>query len=165
MSYPRKIRNFNAFLDGISYFGIVSAGKLPALKIKTAAHRGSGMDAEMGVDMGMEAMKSELTFDEFRPEVIKKFGRKERIVMRPAAMGEDDFEADTNIFTIGGRIIENNFDDLGAGSDSKLMIVMDVDFYQIEQNGETLVKIDVENGVRIIGGFDQLASIRQAMGI
>ena len=34
MGYPRTIRNFNAFLDGVSYMGLVSTAKLPALKIK-----------------------------------------------------------------------------------------------------------------------------------
>jgi len=165
MSYPRTIRNYNAFLDGISYFGKTSKAKLPALKIKTAAFRGAGMDAEVAQDQGMEAFQAELTFKEFLPEVIKKFGRKERLVLRPAAQGEDDFTADAWVFTLGGRLTTNEFDDLDPGNQSDMKIMMDVDYYRIEKNGEELVLIDVENGKRVIGGFDQLADIRAAMGV
>ncbi|SEQ60090.1 hypothetical protein SAMN05428995_105260 [Loktanella sp. DSM 29012] len=165
MSFPRTIRNYNAFLDGVSYMGLVSTGKLPALKIKTAAHRGAGMDAETAVDMGMEAMTTELTFDEWSDAPIRLFGSKNRIVLRPAAMGEDDFAADTFIFAMGGRITDVNWDDLKAGTESKMKAMMDVDFFSIEKNGQQLVKIDVENGVRVIDGVDQLAGIRTAMGL
>ena len=165
MGYPRTIRNFNAFLDGVSYMGLVSTAKLPALKIKTAAHRGAGMDAEYGVDMGMEALSSELTFDEFSEAPIRLFGSKNRIVLRPAAMGEDDFSADTWIFALGGRITGVNWDDLKAGTETKMKVMMDVDFYTIEKNADPLVKIDVENGVRVIDGVDQLGAIRAAMGL
>ncbi|MCB5198604.1 phage major tail tube protein [Loktanella sp. TSTF-M6] len=165
MSFPRTIRNYNAFLDGVSYMGLVSTGKLPALKIKTAAHRGAGMDAETAVDMGMEAMTTELTFDEWSDAPIRLFGSKNRIVLRPAAVGEDDFAADTFIFAMGGRITDVNWDDLKAGTESKMKAMMDVDFFSIEKNGQPLVKIDVENGVRVIDGVDQLAGIRAAMGL
>lgn len=165
MSYPRTIRNFNAFLDGVSYMGLVSMGKLPALKLKTAAHRGAGMDAEYAVDMGMEAMTSELTFDEYSEAPIRLFGSKNRIVLRPAAMGEDDITADTFIFAMGGRISDVNWDDLKPGSESKMKTMMDVDYYSIEKNGQQLVKIDVQNGIRIINGVDQLGELRAAMGL
>ncbi|KQI66876.1 hypothetical protein AN189_18480 [Loktanella sp. 3ANDIMAR09] len=154
MSFPRTIRNYNAFLDGVSYMGLVSTGKLPALKIKTAAHRGAGMDAETAVDMGMEAMTTELTFDEWSDAPIRLFGSKNRIVLRPAAVGEDDFAADTFIFAMGGRITDVNWDDLKAGTESKMKAMMDVDFFSIEKNGQPLVKVDVENGVRVIDGVD-----------
>lgn len=165
MSYPRTIRNFNAFVDGISYFGKVSEGKLPDLKIKTAAHRGAGMDGELAIDMGMEALQSSLTFDEWNPAVVKQLGKRTRFVLRPAAMGEDDFVADAWIFTCGGRVTTNEFDALKPGDPSKLKAMLEVDFFRAELNGEELFKIDIENGVRIIGGEDQLASMRSAMGL
>ena len=104
MALPRIIKNFNAFLDGTSYFGLVEEGKLPAVKIQTEAHRGSGMDGPVGLDVGMEGMTAELTFSEWLPAVIGKLGRQERIVLRPAKASATDFTASPVIATMTGLI-------------------------------------------------------------
>ncbi|MCB1397250.1 MAG: phage major tail tube protein [Rhodobacteraceae bacterium] len=166
MAYPRQIRNFNAFLDGISYFGIATEAKMPDPKIRTAAHRGSGMDAPVGVDMGMEGMSAELTFAEWNPVVLAKLGRNERLVLRPAAMGEGNmFDTDTIIVTVGGLITTHEFGALKPGEPSTLKMMIDLRYYRFEHNGEELWEIDIEAGKRVIGGVDQLAEIRRAMGI
>lgn len=165
MSFPRQIRNFNAFVDGISYFGRVTEGKLPDPKINTAAFRGAGMDAPAGVDMGMEAMQAELTFAEYSPAILKMTGTLQRIVFRPAAMGEGSFEADIIIATCGGLVSAQEFGALKPGENSTVKMIIDLRYYRFELNGEELWEIDVEAGKRIIGGVDQLAGIRRAMGL
>jgi P2 family phage contractile tail tube protein len=42
---------------------------------------------------------------------------------------------------------------------------MDVRYYRLEINGEQIFEIDLVNGLRVIGGKDQLADIRRAMGL
>lgn len=163
--YPRTIRNFNAFVDGTGYFGLVSMGKIPALKLKTAAHRGAGMDAPVAVDMGMEALQSELTFDEWNRDMVAGFATRVPMVLRPAAMGEDDFVADAWIYTMRIRIAAIDVDDLKPGEAAKMKITGEVDRLKIEKNGETLFDVDVETGKRVIGGVDQMADMRRAMGL
>lgn len=165
MQYPRTIRNFNAFVDGVSYAGRVLEGKLPELKIKTANHRGGGMDGTVAQDMGMEAMSAEMTLAEWPPELVKMFGTRQRITFRPAAMGEDDFSADTRVATMGGRWTVVNFGDLKPGSDTPLKLTLEVDYFRMVQDGDELFEIDVQAGKRVIGGVDQLAEIRSAMGV
>lgn len=165
MPFPRQIRNFNAFVDGISYFGRVAEGKLPDLKINTAAFRGAGMDAPAGVDMGMEGMTAELTFAEYPPEILKMSGTLQRIVFRPAAMGEGSFAADTLIFTCGGLVTTHEFNGLKPGENAPVKMIIDLRYYRMEHNGEELWEIDVEAGKRVIGGVDQMADLRRAMGI
>lgn len=163
--YPRKIRNFNAFVDGVSYFGRVTTAKMPELSLATAEHRGGGMDAPVMIDMGMEAMEAELTFSEWSPELLRAFGTRTRFVLRAGAVGETDFDADTIAYTLGGRITKQTQDDFASGEDVMLTLTMNVDVLRIEHNGEITTDIDVEAGKRVIGGKDQLASIRTAMGI
>lgn len=62
--------------------------------MQTASHRGGGMDGSVAIDMGMEAMQAELTLAEWPPEPIKMFGTRQRMTLRPGAMGEHDFSAD-----------------------------------------------------------------------
>ncbi|PTE15154.1 phage major tail tube protein, partial [Cereibacter changlensis JA139] len=80
MALPRVIKNFNAFVDGISYFGLATEAKLPAVKLQTEAHRGAGMDGPVGIDVGMEGLSAEISFAEWSPALLKKLGRQERFV-------------------------------------------------------------------------------------
>jgi len=167
MSYPRVIRNFMAYKNGIGYMGLVSVGKLPEVKLKTESHRGAGMDGEAAIDMGTEALKTELTFDEYVTEVIKSWGTNDRIVLRPAAQARTDApdQAAAFIFTMGALTSSLEFDELKAGENSKMKVTGEVDFLKIEKDGEELIKIDIENDQRVVGGVDQLAGIRRAMGL
>lgn len=164
MALHRSIRNFNAFVDGISYFGKATEAKLPQPKIQTEAHRGAGMEGPVGIDMGLEGMTCEITFGEWDPVLKKKLGRSERFVLRPAAMGEEDDEATTIIVTVAGLITATETGDLKPGTNSTLKLVMDVRSYKLEIDGEVVHDIDLVNAKRVIGGVDQMASLRAAMG-
>lgn len=165
MSLPRTIRNYNAFVDGISYFGLSSEAKLPQPKIMTEAHRGAGMDGSVGIDMGTEALSAEVTFAEHRPELIGHLGSQTRLVLRPAQVAADGASTDTIIATIGGLVTETSSGDLKPGANAPLKLVWDVRYYRLEMNGVELIEIDKVAGIRRIRGVDQLAAIRRAMGV
>jgi P2 family phage contractile tail tube protein len=164
MSYPRTIRNYNAFIDGVSYAGKSTEAKLPELKLMLANHRGAGMDSSVAQDMGMEALQAEVTLAEWPPELIKMFGTRQRMTLRPAAMGQHDFTADSYVATLGGLWTVVNFADLKPGSDVPMKLTLEVDYFRMLMDGDELFEIDIEAGKRIIGGVDQLAGIRAAMG-
>lgn len=165
MQYPRFIRNFNVFIDGRSYFGRATEGKLPEVKIATAAHRGAGMDGPVGIDMGMEGMTAEVSMAEWDPILLKQLGTRQRLVFRPAAQGEDAAEAVPIIATIGGLITAHELPALKPGENSVMKLTIDVRTYRLEIAGEEVWNIDLPNAKRVIGGVDQLASIRKAMGL
>ncbi len=165
MAYPNTIRNYNAFLDGISYAGRVKEAKLPELALSTVDFRGGGMDGSVPIDMGQEAMTAETTLLEWSREAIVRWGRRTRLVLRAGEMGQQDFDATPLVFTIGGRVVKVVGGDLKGGEETPVTLTWGVDYYRIERAGETLVEIDVERGVRIVDGEDQLASMRAAMGV
>lgn len=165
MQYPRTIRNFNAFVDGVSYAGRVLEGQLPELKMTTADHRGGGMDGTIAVDMGLEKMQANITLADWIPELIKMSGTNQRMTFRPGAMGQHDFSADSYVATLGGWFSVVNFADLKPGNDAPLKLTFEVDYYRLLKDGDELFEIDIEAGKRVIGGTDQLAGIRAAMGI
>lgn len=165
MGYPRKINNFNAFVDGISYFGKATTAKLPDVKILTEAHRGTGMLGPVGMDMGNEAMSSEISFAEWDPALFKRLGKITRFVLRPAAPAADSEAVDTIIATLGGLITETTGGELKVGGDVPLKLVMDVREFALEINGSEVIAIDMVNGIRRVGGVDQMAAARIAMGI
>ena len=165
MQYPRTIRNFNAFIDGVSYAGRATEGKLPELKLMTASHRGAGMDGSVAQDMGMEAMKAEVTLAEWVPDLITLTGTHKRMTFRPGAMGQEDVTADSFVCTMGGLWSATNFGDLKAGSDVPLKLTLEVDYFRMLKDGVELFEIDIQAIKRVIGGVDQLADLRKAMGM
>ncbi len=123
------------------------------------------MDGPIAQDMGMEAMQAEMTLAEWPPELIKMFGTRQRMTLRPpGAIGEDGFSADSFVATLGGRFSVVNMADLKPGSDVPLKLTLEVDYFRMLHNGDELFEIDIEAGKRIIGGVDQLAELRAAMG-
>lgn len=164
VQYPKTIRNFNSFIDGISYAGRMMEVKLPELNLIIANHRGGGMDGSVGQDMGMEAMTAEATLAEWSPQCITAFGQRQRMVLRPVAEGEFEPSVDEIICTLGGRWSMTNFADLKSGSDVPMQLKLEVDYFRMTMNGTELFEIDIQAYKRIIGGVDQLASKRAAMG-
>lgn len=165
MAYPRIIRNFNVFVDGVSYFGKATEIKLPDVKIQTAAHRGAGMDGPVGVDMGMEGLAAELSCAEWDPTLLGKLGTVQRLVFRPAALAPDEVEATPIIGSVSGLITTQELPSVKPGEPSILKMAVDVRSYRLEIGGRAVFDIDLVAGKRVIDGVDQLASIRKAMGL
>ena len=165
MPFPRTIRNYNAFMDGGSFAGLVTKASLPELALSTADFRGGGMDGSVAIDMGQEAMAAELEFKEWSRAALTRWARPTRLVLRAGEMGEDDFEATPLVFTLGGRVTKQVGGDLQGGQESLLTLTWNVTYFRVERDGETLTEIDVERAVRIVDGTDQLAALRRAMGV
>lgn len=165
MSLPKTLRNYNVFIDGVSYFGLSTEAKMPWPKIQTEAHRGAGMDGPVGQDMGMEAMSAEATFAEWSPALLKRIGTDTRVVFRPAAQASGARTADTIIATVGGLVTTAEGGDLKPGTGANLKLVWDVRQFKLEINNEVIWDINLVTGKRVVGGVDQLAELRRAMGI
>ncbi len=165
IDYPRTIRDFVGFVDGVGYAGRGLEAKMPELKLILANHRGGGMDGTKAMDKGMEPMQSEMTFADWPPELITKFGTYQRLTLRPGARGEDDFTADSYVTSIGGLMTAVNFGDLKPGTDVPLKLNFEVDYFRMVHNEVELFEIDIRAYKRVIGGVDQLAETRRAMGL
>lgn len=165
MQYPRKIRNYNVFVDGVSYAGRVTKGEMPELKLVGADHRGGGMDGPIEQDMGMERMTAKLSFAEHSPALIRLFGSVIPLTLRAAAQGENSTDADAHVYTIRGRVKGSMIGTFETGNDTPLEFEVGLHAFRYAFNGDTLIDIDLEAGKRVIGGTDQLLAMRIAMGL
>lgn len=163
IQYPEIISNFSAFIDGISYAGRCTKAKVPQFKIQTKSHRGAGMDGGRPVDMGSEDMSTELTFADWPPAVVKLIGTEQRVTLRPAHKARDH-TAIGWIVTIGCLWNDLSPEGLGAGEETPLKIGGEVFYFRLEREGEELLEIDIERGIRRVGNVDQLAELRRKMG-
>lgn len=163
---PRVLKNFTAYVDGRGYIGRIETCKLPELAINTAEYRGGGMDAPVELDMGMQKMEVQLVLAEYDPEVIKLyglFGADVPVVLRGAIQRQGEASVPVIIRTVGG-VKQISRGDWKTGENSQMTVTVNCNIYQEVINGETVVDIDVLNFVRIIGGIDQLADVRAALG-
>jgi len=165
---PRVLRNFNLFVNGIGYAGRVTEAELPELSVKTEEHRGGGMDGVAEIDLGMEALGAKLTFAEYVPDILKSFGKLDgnavRIQLR-GALQRDGEPAIACIVDLHGGFKKNGMGSWKAGDLATNEVEMSVRYYKLSIGGEDLIEVDVDNMRRVIGGVDELASIRAAIGL
>ncbi len=164
---PKILKNFNAFVDGRGYAGRVDEITLPKLTIKTEEHRAGGMDVPVEIDMGMEKLEAELTFAEYDVELFRLFGLIDGNAVSLTLRGaiQADGEAEPIVVNLRGSFREVDAGTWKAGDKATLKCMVAVRYYRLTINGDSVIEIDAENMIRIIGGEDQMATIRQAIGI
>ncbi|MGE4299816.1 MAG: phage major tail tube protein [Desulfovibrionaceae bacterium] len=168
MAIPKVLKNFTVFVDGVGYAGKVAECEPPKLKVKREDFNAGGMAGPRKMDMGLEAMEATMTFEEYSPELFKQFGLvpggEVGVTMR-GAMQANTPDAQAIIAVLRGKFHEDDLGTWKPGDKSQFKLTMDVHYYKLTINGEDLREIDMDNGVRIINGTDQMASVREALGL
>lgn len=168
IQYPRVLKNMNLFVDGRGYAGRVDEIELPKLTLKTEEHRAGGMDLPVEIDLGMEKLESTMTISDFDPEVFRLFGLLDRqdtpITVRGAIQRQGE-AAQPVVIAMRGGWKEIDSGTWKPGDKSTLKVAAALNYFRLSINGQEVVEIDAKNMLRRIGGTDQMASIRNAIGI
>lgn len=164
---PKSFKNFNVFIDGIGYAGRVTEGTPPKVSIKTEEHIAGGMAAAVDVDTGtVEKMEYEMTLAEFNPAVYAVLGKDDVPVTFRAAQGLNDTTVEAVIVEVRGMLREVDGGGLKpASGKTELKLAGTASYLRMTIDGSETVEIDAINMVRKIGGVDQLAAQRKALGL
>lgn len=168
MAIPRVLKNFNLFVDGRGYAGLVSELELPELSIQEEEYRGGGMDVPVKLDMGQEAMEATFKLADPDENALRLWGLADGGAVQFTARGalQRDGEAVVPIVVnLRGSIPKLAMGSWKAGDPSETDFTMSVRYYRYNQGGEDLIEIDAINMIRKVGGVDQLQGIRQAIGV
>ncbi len=161
------LKNFNLFVDGRGYAGRADEVTPPKLTIKTEELRAGGMDAPMSVDLGMEKLECSFSLVEYDPELIKQFGlisgNAVQLTLRGALV--DDNTTTPMVIQLRGMYTELDFGSFKAGERGTLKCNVACRYYSLEIGGNVVVEIDVDNMTRVINGVDQMAEVRDALGL
>lgn len=160
------LRNFQLFVDGEGFAGKVKTYTPPSLAILTEDFRAGNMDAAVAVDMGMEAMEASWVLTSLEPGIlgVSLLAAPVNVKVR-AAQVDSDGNVRPVVFEMAGRISANEWGALQAGTITECTCKMKLKYYKLTIDGTVVHEIDVENMVRIINGEDQLAKLREAMGV
>jgi len=159
------MRNVAAFVDGRNYAGQCNQVTLPELNIQTEEMRAGGMDAPIEMDMGMEAMRASLQFMTVPAEALKLLGQRDVPLTLRGALTSYDGTVKGATAELRGRFVGNNPGDWQAGSQANFTATFAAHYYKLTIEGEEIYEIDIERMVRRINGEDQLADVRDRLGI
>ncbi|WP_296699750.1 phage major tail tube protein [Thiocapsa sp. UBA6158] len=169
MAIPSVLKAYSLFVDGRGYAGKADV-ELPELGIVTEEYAAGGMSGKVKLDMGLvEALDAKFTLYEYSPDVIKMWGLVDGgrvpLVFRGAAMADDGAEATPIKATMRGQMHVLNGGSWEAGSKAKMECTVNCRSYKLEVGGQTVIEIDAERMIRVVGGTDQMAALRGAIGL
>lgn len=162
---PRVLKNFNVYVDGFGWAGRMDTITLPALNLVTEDHRAGGMDAPVGIEMGMEKLTMSMVTADFDPTILAMLGRKDVPITARGAVQRQGANVEPLIINMRGGWTGLEFGQWALGSKVQNTMNADLDYLRIRQNDVEYCEIDVTNMVRRINGVDQLAQQRAAIGI
>ena len=162
------LKNMALFVDGRGFAGNVEELTLPKLTLKTEEFRNGGMDAPIDIEMGMEKLESEFTLTRFDKNVLKLFGlapgQLTPLTIRGAVISDNGTQTPV-VINLQGVVREMDLGNWKPGEKATLKMMLALRYYKLTHGGELIHEIDIPNMVRTIGGIDQLAAVRSALGI
>lgn len=167
MIIPKVLKNFNLFVDGNGFAGLVEEVTLPKLNLKMTDLYNGGMDAPIDLEMGMEKLECSFTLSEYNPDVIKQFGLRDGAQVSLSMRGGLDDESGVKpvVVNLTGAWKELDMGGWKAGEKAPLNANVTLRYYKLAIDSQDLIEVDVTNMVRIIDGTDQLAEMRAAIGL
>ena len=127
------------------------------------------MDMPVKVDMGMEPMEAKLVLSGIDRDSLKLFGLSAGsftpVTLRGATQNDNTGEIESAVIHMRGQCTKVTWGTWKPGEKAPPELMFSPRYYKLEIAGETIHEIDIENMVRIIDGTDQLAKMREALGI
>lgn len=169
MAIPSVLKAYSLFVDGRGYAGKADL-ELPELSVTTEEHAAGGMSAKVKLDMGLiEAIDAKFTLYDYEPEILKQWGVVNgsgvALVFRGAKQNDAGDETVPLKVTMRGQLQTAGMGSWEGGSKTTMECTVNCRYYQLAINEEVLIEIDAENMTRVIGGVDQMAALRNAIGV
>ncbi len=164
---PKILKNFNLFVDGRGYAGLIDDITLPKLSAKMTELHSGGTDMPFDIEMGLDKLECSFSLFEYDTDIISQFGLNNGAQVPLTLRGAMDNEEGVTpiVITLNGAWKEMDFGNWKAGDKPSLKVNISLRYYKLEIDGEEMVEIDVANMIRKIKGVDQLESTRSAIGL
>ncbi len=171
MALPRFLKNFDVNLTGFSFTHRAEEITLPKITVKTEEWRGSGMDAPVEIDMGLEKLEATFKFADIDPAQFVSLGIGQNTAINGAIIkgsiqrqGESPIEI-TGLLTGWIKELDMGSWKVGDMASGAVTLQMAVSRYSLNYGAMPLINIDIVNGVRLINAIDQNLGVRQTLGV
>lgn len=169
MSLPKKLKNFNLFVNGESYVGQIPEVNLPKLSRKTEDYRAGGMNGPVESNLGMEKLELQWTAAGYIKSMLAQWGTGTvgGVLLRfaGALQADDDAAVNSLEVTVRGYHKEMDPGKAAAGEKTEIKVTSALSYYKVSLNGQPIIEIDLVNMIEIVDGKDLMADIRAAIGL
>lgn len=162
---PRHQKGFNLYVDGRNFMGVAESLTLPELALQLESWRAAGMDAARQVELGMNELSLSFVLSGYSAEALALFGREGVQITARKAVQRQGEGAVAVVIEMTGRFNTVGRSEVNQGQLNNMNVNVDLTRYVEKDAGVVLVDIDIMNSKRIIGGVDQLADRRAALGL
>lgn len=165
---PHMIKNFNLFIDGQGYAGVLTEVVLPKLTKKTEEFRGAGMDVAIEYDMGMEVPTLEMTAAEIDPYLLESFGftQGRQVAFHITALGEDGDGGEMALeIHCRGIIKELDCGTLKPGEKTEMKATATLRYCKYVVDGKERIVVDAHGGNRTSAGNNYMGRVKAILGL
>jgi P2 family phage contractile tail tube protein len=162
------LKQFNLFVDGVGFAGEIEELQTPKLALVEDDYRAGGMDAPVGIDMGMEKLEATFTLSGSSASALGLFGLASGAQTQLTARGSLESYDGTKtpvVVAMRGKIKSLEPGAWKGGEKAAWAFGVSLNYYRYEQGGQVIHEIDVINMIRVINGVDQLAEHRANIGL
>ena len=169
MALPNSLKNFNVYVDGVSFAGVAEELKLPKLTRKMEEYRGAGMDGPVQIDLGQEKIEIEVTCSGFVVDAFKAYGstKVNAVMLRFSGGYQRDDSADVIAvdIVVRGRYSEIDPGNAKSSDPGKATLKLALSYYKITVDSKDLIEIDLPGFIFKVDGEDRLEAQRKAIGL
>ncbi|WP_439587670.1 phage major tail tube protein [Hydrogenophaga sp.] len=169
MSLPRKLKNFNLFVNGVSFAGLVPEITLPKLARKTEEYQAGGMRGPVDSALGLEKLELQWTVAGYLREMLAQWGTttSSGVLLRFAGALQSDDDAGITSLEVVVRGYHKEIDPGTAkpGEKTEIKVTSALSYYRLSLNGVVVIEIDMVNMIEVIDGVDLAAAERLAIGL
>lgn len=161
----KSLKNFTGFIDGFGWAGVIQELTPPTIALATEEYSAGGMAGTVDIDMGqIEKLETEMVFAEHNPQLYKHFGNPD-LQFTARGVQDDGNGPQAVIFQMRGLMRQIEPGGMKPKSKTELKTSFTPTVLTVTVGSEEVMHIDVENMIRRIGGVDQLAGQRSALGL
>lgn len=164
---PHKLKNFNAFVDGDSYAGIVAELGLPKIAIAGEDYRGAGMLGPVTADLGLEKLELEETYGGIVDKIAAQLGNPDASGAMVRFVGAYQSDETGNVkaaeLVVRGRVAELDPGTAKAGGDTEWKVKRSLTYLKWIVGGRVMVEIDLIGMIYTVDGVDRMKEIRAAI--
>lgn len=169
MALANKLKQMMMFNEGQAFVGETVSITPPKLTRKFEDYRAGGMDRPVKIDMGGEPLEMEVTYGGFMRPILLQHGMllANSVLQRfVGSFQDDDADGFTTVEIVTrGRHEEIDMGEWKPGEDTEFKVKSHLSYFKLITNGVTDIEIDVLGMISIVGGVDQMAAHRAAMGL
>lgn len=168
MKFPKILKAFNIFLDGVDHHAVAIDITRPKIAFKMNDYTPGGIMGVLKSRHGIEALEMQLTMGGYEADVLGLMGGTiGGLTLRYQGALEDDNTGEVHELTgeARGRINEADPGTDKQGDANEHKFTAHLTYYCEKLNGKTIIEIDVLNNKCIIDGKDYWADFRKALGL